>query len=101
MTRNGLPGTLPLHHYEPGRAPVSAVLVRVARPWLRLIEESERQPVREQFRQVGGERAMPLLEADVRPFHPFGKLIEIAVDRIVQINNFNHLRWNLDSLKRA
>ena len=52
---------------------------------MRLIEESERQPVREQFTHVGGERAMPLLEADVRPFHPFRKLVEIAIDRVMQI----------------
>src|SRR5262245_66400440 len=49
-------------HYEPGCTPISALPVRVARPWLRLIEESERQPVREQFPHVGGERAMPRSE---------------------------------------
>jgi hypothetical protein len=83
--RTRLPGAPPLHHYEPGRTPISALPIRIARLWLRLIEKSERQPVGEQFSHVEGERAMPLLEANVRPFHPSRKLVEIAIDRIVQI----------------
>jgi hypothetical protein len=43
----------------------------------------ERQPLHKQFPHVGRERAMPVLNTDAGPLHPFWKFLQITIDRVV------------------
>src|SRR5262249_52287388 len=75
----------PFHDHEPRGPSVSRLPISVAGLRLWFIEECERQILRKQLLHVGRQRAMPVLDADTRPFHPLGKLLQIAIDRIMQV----------------
>src|SRR5215471_7776905 len=73
----------PFHHHEPRDTAIPVLLIGVAGSWMRLIEIRERESVCEKFSHVRCQRTMPVHDANSRPFHPLGKLLEISINAVV------------------
>ena len=77
----------PFHHHEPRDTAIPALFIGVARSRTRLIEVGEDESKCEEFSHVSCKRAMPVNDANARPFYPLWKLLQISIDPIVQVSS--------------